>query len=78
MKRNLERIITKVLLYAIAFYRKYISNLMLPRCRHYPTCSSYAYQALSKKGLWKGLALTIRRVLRCHPFSRAPYYDPVQ
>lgn len=40
-----------------------------PRCRFYPSCSSYALTALRKHGAAKGTALAARRLLRCHPFS---------
>ncbi|TAL19801.1 membrane protein insertion efficiency factor YidD [Patescibacteria group bacterium] len=40
------------------------------RCRFYPSCSDYGYRAIERFGLWRGGFLTLRRVLRCHPFSR--------
>lgn len=64
--------------FAIDFYRKYISCLMLPRCRFHPSCSAYAGEAIKKKGLGQGLALSLKRLLRCHPFSRADFYDPLE
>ena len=67
----------KLFLSLIRFYQKHISPLSPPRCRYYPTCSSYAYQAISKYGALKGGWLALRRLLRCHPFSKHDYYDPV-
>jgi putative membrane protein insertion efficiency factor len=52
----------------IYFYRKWISPLLPPSCRFYPTCSTYALEALDTHGPWKGLWLTIKRVSKCHPF----------
>lgn len=49
-------------------YRKYISPLKKPSCRFSPTCSQYALQAYKKYGFFKGTYLTIRRLLKCHPF----------
>lgn len=46
-------------------------------CRFYPTCSDYAFQAIKKKGLFKGLFMAIRRISRCHPFNKGGY-DPVE
>ena len=66
-----------LLLKMIRFYQKHISPLSPPRCRYYPTCSSYAYQAIRKYGALKGGWLTLRRLCRCHPFSKHDYYDPV-
>jgi hypothetical protein len=61
----------------IEFYRNYISKLKLPTCRFQPTCSQYASEAIEKKGLFRGAILSVKRVLRCHPFSKGGY-DPVE
>ena len=55
-----------------------IRPLLGPRgvCRFSPTCSEYAKQALTKYGVLKGTYLSVRRVLKCHPFH-AGGYDPV-
>ena len=76
--RKGEKILAKSVILAIAFYRKYISCLMLPRCRFTPTCSAYAQEAIKKMGLIRGLAISLQRLFRCHPFSRARFYDPVE
>lgn len=65
-----------VLIYIIEIYRKYISPYKKPCCRFYPTCSSYAIEAIRKKGAFKGSVMAIWRILRCNPFSRGGY-DPV-
>lgn len=67
----------KLLLQMIRFYQKHISPAFPPRCRYYPTCSAYAYQAISKYGACKGGWLALRRLLRCNPFSHHDYFDPV-
>lgn len=46
-------------------------------CRFKPTCSEYAYEAIEKKGIIKGGALSFWRILRCNPFNRGGY-DPVK
>ena len=66
-----------ILLAAIRFYRKYISPARPPCCRFIPTCSAYAVQAITKYGAIKGGWLTFKRLMRCHPFSKHPYFDPV-
>jgi len=53
-----------------------ISPLLGPRCRFYPSCSCYAIDAISKRGILVGLFLALRRLLRCHPLSPGGY-DPV-
>ena len=60
----------------IKFYRKYISPLFPPCCRFYPTCSTYAMQAIEKYGAAKGGWLAFKRIMRCHPFHDGGY-DPV-
>ena len=60
----------------VRFYQLCISPLKPPSCRFTPTCSQYALQALRKYGPIKGLYLTIRRLLRCHPWGGSGY-DPV-
>lgn len=67
----------KLFLKMIRFYQKRISPLSPPRCRYYPTCSRYAYQAINKYGALKGGWLALKRLMRCHPFSKHDYYDPV-
>lgn len=60
----------------IRFYQLAFSPWLGLNCRFEPTCSSYALEALRRHGLIKGLYLALRRLLRCHPFSRGGY-DPV-
>ena len=67
----------KVMLSVIRFYQRRISPGLPPRCRYMPTCSQYAVEAIEKYGPWKGGWLALRRFLRCHPFSKRGFYDPV-
>ncbi|ART77735.1 membrane protein insertion efficiency factor YidD [Sutcliffiella horikoshii] len=57
-----------VFLFIIRFYRKFISPLTPPSCRFYPTCSQYGMEAIGRFGAIKGGWLTIKRILKCHPF----------
>jgi len=66
-----------VLLKLIDFYRKYISPALGPRCRFYPTCSQYSYEAIEKYGAVKGGYLSILRIFKCHPFHPGGY-DPLK
>ena len=61
----------------IKFYRKYISPLFPAKCRFYPTCSQYALEAVTKYGAIKGSFLTVKRLLKCHPFHPGGY-DPLE
>ena len=67
----------RILLALIRFYRKSISPYTPPSCRFRPTCSAYALEAIQKYGALKGGWLTLRRLLRCHPFYKGNFFDPV-
>ncbi|MBQ1265024.1 MAG: membrane protein insertion efficiency factor YidD [Oscillospiraceae bacterium] len=67
----------RVFLRLIAFYQRHISPCFPARCRFSPTCSQYAKEAIEKYGAGKGLWLAVRRFLRCHPFYKGDYFDPV-
>lgn len=65
------------LLFLIRFYQKHVSVCFPPRCRFSPTCSQYALEAIGKYGAAKGGYLALRRLLRCQPFYKGDYFDPV-
>ena len=67
----------KLLLCLIRFYQKHVSPAFPARCRYSPTCSRYAYEAITKYGAIKGGWLALKRFLRCHPFHKGDYFDPV-
>jgi putative membrane protein insertion efficiency factor len=78
-------VIKRLLLLSIRFYQKYLSldtgwakRLFVTDrvCRFTPTCSEYAYQAIEKHGIIRGLSLSLARIFRCHPFSKGGF-DPV-
>ena len=58
----------KVFIALIRFYQIVISPLKPPTCRFYPTCSHYGLEAVQRFGALKGGWLTIKRILKCHPF----------
>ena len=57
-----------VLLLPVHVYRKIISPLLPPTCRFYPSCSTYAVEALTVHGAFRGGWLALRRLLRCGPW----------
>ena len=61
----------------IRFYQKYISKGIVSQCRYTPTCSQYALEAITKYGALKGGWLALKRLLRCNPFYKGDYFDPV-
>ena len=65
-----------VLTWLITGYRMFISPLLGPRCRFYPSCSAYALEAITVHGAARGGWLAVRRLGRCHPFHPGGL-DPV-
>ncbi len=68
--------VRRVLIGLVRVYQVGISPLMPPSCRYEPTCSQYAVEALERHGALRGSWLTLRRLLRCHPWG-GHGYDPV-
>ncbi len=77
MPRPAEYLFTRLLQAPVYFYRLVISPFLPSRCRFHPTCSAYALEALERHGPVKGLRLTVRRILKCHPWHKGPLIDPV-
>ncbi|NIA17072.1 MAG: membrane protein insertion efficiency factor YidD [Planctomycetes bacterium] len=70
------RILGKFFVFWILLYRKVISPWLGCQCRFVPTCSRFAVEVIKEFGPFRGLALTVWRLLRCHPFSRGGYDPP--
>ena len=60
---------------AVRLYQRAFAGRLSP-CRYWPTCSSYALDALGSHGFWRGSWLTVRRLARCHPWG-GHGFDPV-
>lgn len=70
----------KFLIFLISKYKKKISpifSFLGVHCKYYPTCSEYAKQAIEKYGVVKGVFISIKRFLKCNPFSKGGY-DPLK
>jgi uncharacterized protein len=67
----------RVALLALRCYKAYLSVLFAGSCRFEPTCSLYAYRAIERFGVLRGVRLGAKRLLRCHPLSGKFGYDPV-
>lgn len=67
---------TRFLVGFVRVYQWTVSPLLGPKCRFSPTCSEYAVTALRRFGPLRGGSLTIRRIIRCHPWGSSGY-DPV-
>ena len=70
-------IFTITLIKLIKIYRFLISPLLGHSCRYFPTCSEYSIEALKTFGFLKGILLSLKRILSCHPWGRGGF-DPVK
>ena len=61
----------------IVAYKRLLSPALPQRCRYYPSCSSYAVQAIDRYGILRGAVLAAWRLLRCNPWSHGGF-DPVE
>ncbi|WP_404811463.1 membrane protein insertion efficiency factor YidD [Companilactobacillus hulinensis] len=68
--------IKKLIIGLVHIYQKFISPVLPPSCRYYPTCSTYFIDAVKKHGAILGSIMGIARILRCNPFVRGGV-DPV-
>ena len=66
-----------LLIKLIKIYKFLISPLLGNSCRYFPTCSEYSIEALKTYGLFKGLLLSVKRILSCHPWGSGGL-DPVK
>ena len=70
-------ILSYILIKLIKCYKFLISPLLGQSCRYLPTCSDYSIEALKTYGFFKGLFLSIKRILSCHPWGQGGF-DPVK
>lgn len=73
----MQKILKGFILLPLRFYRYVLSPQMGACCRFYPSCSVYMMEAVQRHGAGAGLFLGIRRVLRCHPWYKGAFMDPV-
>ena len=75
-QRSAQGFLKTAVLALLGFYRSTLSPAIPSSCRFYPTCSAYAYEAVSQWGVRRGMWLALQRVARCRPFGSFGY-DPV-
>ncbi|MEM7229285.1 MAG: membrane protein insertion efficiency factor YidD [Planctomycetota bacterium] len=66
----------RCLIGVVRLYQRTLSPLIGQQCRFQPTCSNYAIESLRAHGAWRGTRLTIRRLLRCHPWGGSGFDPP--
>jgi len=77
MKKNMiHEVVKQGLLTMIHLYQHTFSILLGPSCRFTPSCSFYALQSIQRYGILRGSWLTLKRLIKCHPFHPGGY-DPV-
>ena len=76
LKRLAYNLVGKTIHLAIRVYQCCISPFMVNSCRYYPSCSSYCKDCIHDFGIFRGGLLALKRLSKCHPFSRGGY-DPV-
>ena len=74
---NLQQLILKLLIFIIRCYQYSLSYLLGHSCKFNPTCSNYAILALKTYGLKKGIYLSTKRILKCHPYNKECGDDPL-
>jgi uncharacterized protein len=75
---SFNNILKQTVLIPVRIYRLLISPLLGPsKCRYNPTCSQYMIDAVMEWGILRGLFMGVRRILRCHPWSKHEHLDPV-
>ena len=72
----INKLISYLIITLIKFYQFFISPLLGSSCRFQPTCSKYAIIAIEELGVFHGLSVSIKRLLKCHPFG-GQGFDPV-
>ena len=70
-------IFTLLLIKFIKIYKYLVSPMIGPSCRYLPTCSDYSIEALKTYGFVKGLLLSLKRIISCHPWGNSGF-DPVK
>lgn len=73
---QLRKCIQRFLIAMVRFYQRAISPLLGSNCRFSPTCSQYTVDAIEKYGAIRGVLKGVKRIARCHPFSKGGYDPP--
>lgn len=76
-KTSVGYYIDKALIFLVRGYQLFLSPLLGPSCRFYPSCSEYTVEAIRKYGSLKGVWMGFKRLIRCHPWN-AGGYDPLR
>lgn len=73
---SIDRCLRQIVCLPIKLYQYLIRPLLNPCCRYHPSCSEYTHTAIEHFGVIKGVYMGLKRIMRCHPWSKSGY-DPV-
>ena len=65
----MNKILIKILILIINIYKYFFSPLLGNKCRFLPSCSDYCIECLQEHGFFKGLYLSFKRIIKCHPIK---------
>ena len=68
---------SKIIISLVKLYQITIGNILPPACRYSPTCSQYMIDAVNNYGI-RGILKGIKRICRCHPWSKHNHWDPIK
>ena len=69
---------SKIIIGLVKIYQFTIGNILPPACRYFPSCSQYMIDAVNKSGAMCGILKGIKRIGRCHPWSKHNRWDPIK
>ncbi len=72
----MKKILINIIMFFITLYQNTFSLLFPGTCRFQPSCSNYMKDTIRKFGIIKGIRLGLKRIAKCHPFSKANTWDP--
>ena len=72
----MKKILINIIMFFITLYQNTFSLLFPGTCRFQPSCSNYMKDTIKKFGIIKGIRLGLKRIAKCHPFSKANTWDP--
>ncbi|MBC8213440.1 MAG: membrane protein insertion efficiency factor YidD [Candidatus Marinimicrobia bacterium] len=76
--RILNKLIVNIIIFIVKIYQHTISVVLQPSCRFSPSCSQYMIDSVKMHGPFRGFFGGVKRILRCHPFSKSSGWDPVK
>ena len=74
----IKKLVVSLIIVLVKVYQHTVSVVLQPSCRFSPSCSDYMIDSVKLKGPYRGVVGGVKRILRCHPFSKSNGWDPVK